>query len=172
VQLLPDDLARAVARRRLSAVVRAGALCALAAGLALGAADRQRVRRANALERALRAERPRAGAAASLQARLAALDVASRAGAQLTARRVDPLSVLGTLGERLPPGAVVTALRLQGKSWTVEGTARDAAALVQALAADPRLATVRALAPSSRLVERGTPVETFALAFTLDGGAR
>jgi Tfp pilus assembly protein PilN len=172
VQLLPDDLARAVARRRLSAVVRAGALCALAAGLALGAADRQRVRRANALERALRAERPRAVAAESLQVHLAALDVASRAGAQLTARRVDPLSVLGTLGERLPPGAVVTALRLQGESWTVEGTARDAAALVPALAADPRLATVRALAPSSRLVERGTPVETFALAFTLGGGAR
>jgi Tfp pilus assembly protein PilN len=172
VQLLPDDLTRAVARRRLAAVVRAGALCALAVVLALGAADRQRVRRANVLERALRAELPRAAPAASLQARLATLDVASRAGAQLTARRVDPLWVLATLGERIPPGAVVTALRLQGESWTVEGTARDAAALIPALTADPRLAEVRALSPSVRFVEGGTPVETFALAFRLGGGAR
>jgi hypothetical protein len=161
VQLLPDDLTRAVARRRLAAVV-----------LALGAADRQRVRRANVLERALGAELPRAAPAASLQARLATLDVASRAGAQLTARRVDPLWVLATLGERIPPGAVVTALRLQGESWTVEGTARDAAALIPALAADPRLAEVRALSPSVRFVEGGTSVETFALAFRLGGGAR
>ena len=172
VQLLPDDLTRAVARRRLAAITRAGALCALAIGLALGAADRQRARTANALQRALRAELPGAEVAESLQARLAALDGAARATAALTTRRVDPLSVLATLGERLPPDAVVTALRLQGDDWTVEGTARDAAALVPALAADPRLADVRALSPTSRFVQRGTPVETFALAFSLAGGAR
>jgi hypothetical protein len=165
VQLLSDDLARAAARRRDARLTRAAALCGLAAGLALVAADRQRARHATAVEQALRAERPRAAAAESLYARLHALDAAARAAAALEGRRADPLAVLDALGERLPAGAAVTALRQEGDAWTVDGTARDAAALVPALAADPRLAEVRALAPSSRFAERGVAVETFSIAF-------
>jgi hypothetical protein len=172
VQLLPDDLAHGVARRRAAAVTRAAALCGLAVGLTLAAADRQRERRAMALERALRAELPRAAAAESLQARLAAFDDATRAGAELAERRADPLAVLGALGERLPEGAAITALRMEGDAWTVEGTARDAAALVPRFAGDQRLAEVRALAPSTRFVERGTPTETFSIAFRATGAAR
>ncbi|MGZ8471435.1 MAG: PilN domain-containing protein, partial [Gemmatirosa sp.] len=172
VQLLPDDLAHGVSRRRAAAVTRAAALCGLAVGLALAAADRQRERRAMALERALRAELPRAAAAESLQARLTAFDDATRAAAVLAARRADPLAALGALGERLPEGATITALRMEGDAWTVEGTARDAAALVPRLAADARLVEVRALAPSTRFVERGTPTETFSIAVRAVGGAR
>ena len=146
-------------------MTRAAALCGLAVGLAIAAADRQRQRQSDALERALRAELPRAAAAESLQARLTAFDEGARAGAELLARRADPLAVVAALGERLPEGAAITALRMQRDAWTVEGTARDAAALVPQLAGDPRLADVRALAPSSRYVERGTPVETFSIAF-------
>jgi hypothetical protein len=169
VQLLPDDHAHGVSRRRAAAVTRAAALCGLAAGLALAAADRQRERRAIALERAIRAELPRAAAAESLRARLAAFDEAARTGAEVAARRVDPLAVLGALGERLPDGAAITALRMEGDAWTVDGTARDAAALVPRLAGDARLAEVRALAPSTRYVERGTPTETFSIAFRAAG---
>jgi Tfp pilus assembly protein PilN len=165
VLLLTDDLAQAAARRRGARLTRAAALCGLAAGLALAAADRQRARHAAAVERGLRAERPRAAAAESLYARLQALDAAARAAAALEARRADPLAVLEALGERLPAGAAVTALRQEGDAWTVDGTARDAAALVPALAADPRLAEVRALAPSTRFAEGGVAVETFSVAF-------
>ena len=172
VQLLPEDLAHGVSRRRAAAVTRAAALCGLAVGLAIAAADRQRQRESDALARALRAELPRAAAAESLQARLAAFDAGTSAGAALLASRVDPLAVVAVLGERLPDGAMITALRLQGDAWTVEGTARDAAALVPQLAGDARLADVRALAPSSRYVERGTPVETFSIAFRADGRSR
>lgn len=165
VQLLPDDLAQGVSRRRAAAVTRAAALCGLAVGLTIAAADRQRARRATALERTLRVELPRAAAAESLQARLVAFDDGARAGGALAARRADPLAILGALGERLPEGAAITALRMQGDAWTVEGTAPDAAALVPRLAGDARLADVRALAPSSRYVDRGTRVETFSIAF-------
>lgn len=170
VQLLPDELAQGVLQRRAASITRAAALCGLAVGVALAAADRQRERRASALDAALRAERPRAAAAESLQARLTATDASVRTAATVLARRAEPLVVLAAVGARLPDGSVVTGLRMDGDAWTVEGTARDAAALVPAFAADTRLADVRALAPSNRYVERGTPVETFAVAFRVADG--
>ncbi|MDF1506538.1 PilN domain-containing protein, partial [Roseisolibacter sp. H3M3-2] len=106
-------------------------------------------------------------------ARLQALDASARASAALEARRADPLAVLEALGERLPDGAAVSALRQEGDAWTVDGTARDPAAVVDVLAAEPRLADVRAVAPSTRFADGGVPVETFSIAFrAAAGGAR
>jgi hypothetical protein len=80
---------------------------------------------------------------------------------------------LAALGRRLPPDAVVQGLRADGDTWQVDGVARDAAAVVPALDADPRFVDVRSAAPSSRVEGAGGARETFSVAFrAASGGAR
>ena len=141
-------------------------------------------------------DRHQARALARLEAReqtlLAALEPARAARARLERARLElaqlgnlaeaagaataPLPLLATLGELLPDDAVVDRLAWDGTTWRLDGSARDAAALVPRLAADPRLREVRSAAPSQQFTEGGVVRRSFAITLRTaealpDGGA-
>jgi hypothetical protein len=79
--------------------------------------------------------------------------------------------VLAALSERLPEGATVLNLRAQGEEWQIDGTARDAAALLPLLDRDDRFDTVRFLSASARFREGPRTYETFSIAFRVRSGS-
>ncbi len=172
VQLLTDDAARTLGARRTRRVAVAAVACGAALGFALVAADRSRARTLSAVDAALAAEAPVAAPAESLLVRLAAFDAAARAAERVAARRTSVLGGLDALGTRLPTDAVVTAIRVQGDAWQIDGTARAAAAVVPALDAEPRFDAVRAAAPSSVVDEGGGARSTYSVAFRVRPAAR
>lgn len=163
---LMPPMARSQARRRIVRAVATAALGA-AAGLSVLAAsiDRWRQRTLDALE-----------SRATTLAPLAAPALAAQSAAQLTARertlahaalaeRTDPTGVLAALGDRLPRDVVLTSVRANGREWQLDGTARDAAALVPLLDADRAFENVRSLAANTRFRDGRTTRESFSLAF-------
>jgi hypothetical protein len=83
--------------------------------------------------------------------------------AQAAGTATAPLPLLAALGELLPDDAVVDRLAWDGVTWRLDGSARDAAALVPRLAADPRLREVRSAAPSQQFSEGGVVRRSFAI---------
>lgn len=141
------------------------AAAAAAVAFLLAAADRSRERTLLTLQQ--EAERLAAEAAPALEAQGALLRHAS--GRQLVhstlGARPDIAGALSALGQVLPPDVVVSAVRATGADLQVEGTARDAAALVPLLDADPRFDNVRSLAASARFRDGRDTRESFAIAF-------
>ncbi|WP_291163304.1 hypothetical protein [Gemmatimonas sp. UBA7669] len=78
-------------------------------------------------------------------------------------------AVLAHVGERLPRDAFVQRAEWDGVSWRIDGSARDAAALVPRLDADSLLRNVRSLAPSTRFLDGGQPRNSFSIGFVLPG---
>lgn len=174
-QLLTPGLQARLARRQRTAWWRAAAVAACATVVLAGGADRFRARqlaRLEAREQALLAQLEPARAAQSRVARaqreLEALDTLARG----TAGPGAPLPVLAALGELLPRDAFVQRLEWDGDSWRLDGSARDAAALVPRLAADARFREVRTVAPSLRFLDNGVARSSFAIALRPGAVAR
>ncbi len=163
--LLPDTLAVRVRQRRIQRVSVAALLCAVAFGLALWAVDRSRERRLTRIRQEITALTARAQPVVDLRDRLAATDRESSAIAALADHRPNPLPVLAALSKQLPPGATVLSIKSKGGDWQIDGTARDAAAIVPLLDRDDRFQDVRFLSASSRFSEGNRTYETFSIAF-------
>lgn len=76
-------------------------------------------------------------------------------------------AVLAHVGERLPSDAFVQRAEWDGVTWRIDGSARDAAALVPRLDDDSLLRNVRSLAPSTRFFDGGQPRNSFSIGFSL-----
>ena len=74
--------------------------------------------------------------------------------------------VLDMLTRAVPDGAWLTMIRVEGSKLTLNGSADDAAALVQRLTAQPGVRSARLTAPATR--PQGANKETFAIELTLD----
>lgn len=153
-----------IKRRRVSAVARGSLNLVLALAFSVAALDRSRARLLDSAEREIAAVTPRAAAGASLQNRLAAMDIELAAAQNATGPRVNPVSVLAALSQRLPLGATVMSVRADGENWQIDGTARDAGSIIPALAADARFDNIRFLSATSRFREGGRTYETFSIA--------
>jgi hypothetical protein len=77
---------------------------------------------------------------------------------------------MSAVSKQLPPGATVLNLRVNGADWQVDGTAKDAAALVPLLDKDDHLENVRFLSASTRFKDGNRMVETFSIAFKVRPG--
>lgn len=173
-QLLTPALEARLARRRQRAWWGAAAWAACAVALLLAALDLRRSRelaRLEARERALvealepvRTARARAERAQQELAALAALDAAAAASTA-------PLRVLAALGTLLPRDAFVQRLEWDGVAWRLDGSARDAAALVPRLAAHPGFGEVRTVAPSQQFLDNGVTRRSFAITVRPRGAA-
>ena len=76
--------------------------------------------------------------------------------------------VLDMLTRAIPDGAWLTQLRLEGNKVVLNGSADDAAALVQRLAAQPGARDVRLASQATRGI--GASKESFSIEMTLDAG--
>jgi hypothetical protein len=135
--------------------------------IAIGAAGVSRDRLLSALEAELSTARRSARAGSNLAVRTLLIDREMAAITTTTAARPDVLTALAQLGVRLPVEAVAQRVRMVGAEWQVEGNAKTAAAVLAALAAEPRFEKVRFLAPSNRFRDGTDDRETFAIAFAL-----
>lgn len=161
---------RTIQRRRSRRVAGAAAACVIALGFALWAVDRSRddvLARLTAEQQALES---RAAPGAALQAQLAALEQEDAVATAVSTSRVDPLRVLAALGERLPQDVTVLNARAIGDEWRIDGTARNAAAILPALDGDRRFSDARFLAATARYREGGRTYESFSLAFRAKPG--
>jgi Tfp pilus assembly protein PilN len=165
LMLLGDERVRSVQQRRLRRFALTAAVCFATFLVALWAVDRSRERTLQKVRDEIAALSPRAAGALQLSERLSAVDRESSAIAELTGRRINPLLVLAALSEHLPEGVTVLNLRATGDQWQVDGTARDAAALVPLLDRDERFQDVRFLSASARFREGDRTYETFSIAF-------
>ena len=178
-QLLTPALHERLARQRRRGWWRSGALVACGAAVLAGGYDWHLTRSLASLEARERAllttlEPARAARARLERAQLELAQLGSLAQAAGTATA--PLPLLAALGELLPDDAVVDRLAWDGVTWRLDGSARDAAALVPRLAADPRLREVRSAAPSQQFSEGGVVRRSFAITLRTaeaqpDGGA-
>lgn len=176
-QLLTGGLARRAAARARRRLLAWGAAAAAACAFAVWALDRRQTRTLAALDVALARAASEARPALTLAERARVLDRELAAGGASGAAGDsvvgDAALVLGALGARLPAGAVVQRVRAAGAEWQVDGSARDAAAVLAALASEPVFRDVRVLAPSASFVEAGGARESFSVAFRAGGaGAR
>ena len=162
--LISDAVHARIRRRRVASVTRAAINFALALGFAIAAVDRSRSRLLESLEQEIATVAPLAAGGASLQTRLAAMDVEVAASQNVIAARANPVAVLAAISRRLPAGATVMSVRADGANWQMEGTARDAGALIPALSADRNFDDVRFLSASSRYRDGNRTYETFSIA--------
>jgi hypothetical protein len=152
-------------RRRLRGLI--AATLALVAGLAflIAAADRSRERTLGALQ----AEGERlsgvAGPAIQAQERLALREREISMARTVLASRPDPGAALAAIGAVLPGDVVVLSARASARTWQLDGTSRDAAALIPLLDGDERFDSVRSRAPSTRFRDGQRTRESFAIAF-------
>jgi hypothetical protein len=159
----PEWAARLRARARTRVVV-AGAAAVTALLFAVWSAGRWRERTLMALDqRAAELTRQARPADDALRAMLTreAESVTIRA---MSGGRPDPYGALAALSTSLPADAVVLSARARGDDWQIDGTARDASALVPVLDRDGRFENVRFLAASSRYREGNRSYETFSIA--------
>lgn len=178
-QLLTPALHDRLARRRRQGWWRSSTLVACGAVVLAAGYDQHQARalaRLEAREQTLLAalEPARAARARLERARLELAQLGNLAEAAGAATA--PLPLLAALGELLPDDAVVDRLAWDGTTWRLDGSARDAAALVPRLAADPRLREVRSAAPSQQFTEGGVVRRSFAITLQTaeplpDGGA-
>jgi hypothetical protein len=79
--------------------------------------------------------------------------------------------LLAEIAERLPRTAYLTAFQASGDSITLEGVAKDAGPVLEALRSAPHIAALRATAPIRREVrDSGRTVERFSLGARLASG--
>jgi type IV pilus assembly PilN-like protein len=168
--LLSDTLSLRVKRRRQQRTVVTAVLCAATLGLALWALNGSRERTLERITGQLAEIAPRAQPAESLRGQLLTLEREAVAIGELTARRPNPLLVLAALSERLPEGATVLNAKAKGADWQIDGTARDAAAIIPLLDQDERFENVRFLSASARFRDRNRTYETFSIAFRVRAG--
>lgn len=135
--------------------------------VAVWAAGVSRDRLLTALETELAAARTASEAGATLSMRAMAIDRELAAISATTASRADVVAAMAALGARLPREAVAQRVRVVANEWQIEGNATTAAAVLTALAAEPRFERVRFLAPSNRFRDGTGDRETFAIAFAL-----
>lgn len=166
VQLLDPLVEQRVRARRRGAWWRAASLTVAAAVFCFWSADQWRARTLeegrvtrDALERiaqgALDADGRRQRAAAERQ-----LLTRPENGHHVSA-------MLALLGEQLPPDVFVQRAEWDGRGWRLDGSARDAAALVPLLSGLPGVRDVRSLAPSTRFLDGGQPRSSFSIALQM-----
>lgn len=165
--LLPDDQRRRILGRRRKKLVVAMLAAAASAVFLVASLDAWRARTANSLAAAVNALEVQTAPAIALQRQLTALDRETRAVAGIVASRPDPLRVLLLVSERMPRTARLRSLRLSGAEWQIDGYARRAAEVTQALGGTPALSDVRVLAATNRAQMGKQMNESFALAFRL-----
>jgi Tfp pilus assembly protein PilN len=165
--LLPDDVRRRIVARRRREIALGAAAVVAAAVFAVSSVDAWRDRVVERATAELRSLQARAAPALALQNELAELSRQAQSVAQAAAERPDPLHVLGVMSRRLPPGAYIRSLRLTGGEWHVDGYARRAAGVTQALGSAPELANLRVLAATNRAQIGDQANESFSLAFRL-----
>jgi hypothetical protein len=168
--LLSEPLSVRLKRRRLQRTAVASVMCAAALGLALWSLNGSRARTLDRIGDQLAEVAPRAEQAEQLRDQLVSLEREAVAIRDLGARRPNPLVVLAALSELLPPGATVLNVKATGVDWQVDGTARDAAAIVPLLDKDERFENVRFLSASARFRDRNRTYETFSIAFRVRSG--
>ncbi|MGQ0648790.1 MAG: hypothetical protein ACT4P7_14625 [Gemmatimonadaceae bacterium] len=157
---------RAAARRRLRWSM-ATAITAAVAGLMflLFSVDRARDRSLAALTQ--EADRLTGVARTAIDAH-ARLTLSQREGSiarNSLARRPDPAATLAAIGRVLPRDVVILSAKATGNEWLLEGTSRNAAALIPLLDADERFDNVRSLAASARFRDGHVTRESFSIAF-------
>jgi len=124
---------------------------------------------------AVQAERARlADAVAQVQSARSRLDALGTRFATLRALESSapawPL-VVASLAESLPRDAWLTAFRAEGDSVTLEGEARRASRVFEAVSRTPGLTGVRVAAPVRReFTPAGEPVERFVIRAGIGGG--
>ena len=155
---------RSVQRRRVTGWAAAASIALVTAAVAAGAS---RDRALMALEAEIDVARTRAASADTLMSRVLTADRELAAITTTTAQRPDVPAALAALGARLPVEAVAQRVRVVGAEWQVEGNTTTAAAVLAALAAEPRFDNVRFLAPSNRFRDGTEDRETFAIAFVV-----
>lgn len=163
VQLLDESLESQLASRRRMSWWRASAACAAALVFCVWGADQWRERaRREALAGRVSLEQTAAPALAADALRQRAL-----AERQLIADdSVLHISrIVALLGERLPSDVFVQRAEFDGSGWRIDGSARDAAALVPLLSALEGVRDVRALAPSTRFLDSGQQRSSFSIGF-------
>lgn len=165
-QLLTTGLHRRLAQRRRRAWWAAAGWAAFAVAVLVAGAERRRAReldrletRERALLEALEPARTARARVARARQELVALAALEGAAASPTA----PLRVLAALGEALPKDAFVQRLEWDGTTWRLDGSARDAAALVPRLAAHAGFGEVRTVAPSLQFLDNGIARRSFAI---------
>lgn len=163
--LMPADHRLAARRRALRGVMTAllGAAAAIAfCAFSIDRARERELARLTAEAEALGREvQPVLEAQQRLAARARAADLARTS----RSTRPDPAAALAAVSALLPRDAVILNARVSGEAWQLDGTARDAAALVRVLDADPRLDNVRSLGASSRFRDGRVTRESFSIAF-------
>ena len=153
------------AQRRTLITWAAAAAVAMLAVVCTAGLSRDRL--LTALEQELASAKVEARTGSALALRAMAIDREMAAISTTTHARPDVLAALAALGVRLPVEAVAQRVRVVGTDWQVEGNAKTAAAVLAALAAEPRFERVRFLAPSNRFREGTSDRETFAIAFAI-----
>lgn len=156
---------RTAARRRVGQGI-ATAVLAAAAGIAFlfVAADRSRERTLAALETTAARLTSEARPALEARARLASRQREVRDVRIAQGERADPAAALAAIGTVLPRDVILLSVRAKGHDWQIDGTARNAAALVPLLDADPRFDSVRSLSASSRFRDGSALRESFSIA--------
>jgi hypothetical protein len=163
--LLPEEQRKRIVSRRRRHVIGAALAAAAAAAFLLGSVEAWRTRETDQVTAEVRALERRAAPALALQRQVAQLDERAAALAGMATARPDPLRVLLLLSARLPRDAHLQSLRFAGGEWQIEGYARRAAAVTQALGSAPQLVNLRVMAASSRARVGEETNESFALAF-------
>ena len=161
--LLTGAQRRAAQRRGWRQLATAVVAAVAGVSFVLAAADRARDRTLVALH--AEAERLTIGAAPALEA-LTRLQAVAREGAMVRATlasRSDPSAALAALSQLLPSDVVIVSARANGAEWQLDGTARNAAALVPLLDAHERFDNVRSLAASARFRDGTVTRESFSL---------
>ncbi len=162
--LLPPEARRAMRGRQRRTLAVAVTAAAAAIVFLLGSLDRARERTLASLQ--AEAEQLAAEATPALEAHAALLRraTARQVMHSTLGDRPDIAGALAALGQVLPGDVVVTAVRATGRELQLEGTARDAGALVPLLDADPRFDNVRSLAANARFRDGRETRESFAIA--------
>jgi hypothetical protein len=163
--LMPSEQRQSARRRTMRGV--ATALLAAAAAIAFFAvsADRARERVLLLLTREADSLATMVQPAVEAQQRLSARARGSELARASRESRADPAGALAAVSTLLPRDVVVLNARVSAGAWQLDGTARDAAALVRVLDADPRFDNVRSLGPSTRFRDGRVARESFSIAF-------
>ena len=146
------------------ATVVSSAAAAGALAFALWAADGWRERTLQSLENDAAAVASRAAPATAAMQSLLSLETEAASLRRLAGGRSDPLGAMAALGTVLPRDVVVLSAKASGDDWQLDGTAREASALVPLLDKDGRFENVHFLSANSRYREGSRTYETFSLA--------
>jgi hypothetical protein len=163
--LTTGDMSARITRGRAQHFAMHAVACVAASVLMFWSLAFARERKLHRVEKEIAFVQPSAQPAIALSSTLAGLAREHATGSALLRQRTDPLLVMAALSKGLPEGAVVLNLHARGVEWQIDGTARDAAAIVPALDRDGRFEDVRFVSASSRFQEGSHTYETFSIAF-------